>query len=106
MQSLGKKDELLKTIVAIPVIIDYKSKNDSDAVIKYLRDVKGLKEPKLLIGKIKTKTLLEVNGTPVWIAGVQPGSLLVHNAVQLILILQIPIFALFTLPSAVLSSAA
>lgn len=82
VSSLGKKDKPMKTIEAIPVIVDYESKTDPLAVERYLTEERGLKEPKLLVEKIKIKTLMKINGTPVWIAGTQPGSILIHNAVQ------------------------
>ena len=82
VQSLGKKGITIKTIEAIPVIVDYKSKNDPNAVMNYLCKDCCLKEPKIIIDKIKIKTLLEVNGTPVCIAGAEKGRILMHNAVQ------------------------
>lgn len=79
--SKGKKGEVIKTIEAIPVIIEYKARKDKNAVIDYLSG-RGLKEPQLLIEKIKTKALVSVNGFKAWIAGTTGKQIILHNAVQ------------------------
>ena len=82
VESLDKKGRTLKTIEAIPVIVDYDARVHSDAVEKYLTEKVGLKQPKITVKKLKIKSLLEVNGTPVWIAGVTGKQIILHNAVQ------------------------
>ncbi|MCI9518834.1 MAG: type II CRISPR RNA-guided endonuclease Cas9 [Clostridia bacterium] len=82
VQSVYKKGNIVKTIERVPVLIAYRLKNDKNAFINYLTDKVGLKQPQILVEKVKLKTLLEVNKTPVWIAGVTGDSILVHNAVQ------------------------
>ena len=83
VESDGKKGAREKYIKPVPVLIDYKSKADPGIVLRYLTEYEGLKNPKILVGKIKIKTLLEVDGMPVYLAGVSgKRELLLHNAVQ------------------------
>lgn len=81
VSSKDKKGNVIKTIEAIPVLIDYKSRTDADAVYKYLLQ-KGLKEPEVIIPKLKMKTLVSVNGYKVWLAGITGSQILLHNAQQ------------------------
>lgn len=81
VQSTDKK-KVKKTIESIPVIVDYRSKTDPDAVMKYLTDTLKLTDPKILIPKIKIKSLVTVNGTPVYLAGKTGNQIILHNAVQ------------------------
>ena len=82
VESDGKKGAREKYIKPVPVLIDYKSKADPGIVLRYLTEYEGLKNPKILVGKIKIKTLLEVDGMPVYLAGITGSQLLLHNAVQ------------------------
>ena len=81
VQSKDKKGNLMKTIEAIPVLVDYQARQDEQAVIKYLNG-KGLVEPKLLVGKIKIKTLVKIGNFRGWLAGLDAGQILLHNALQ------------------------
>ena len=81
VESKDKKGKLIKTIEAIPVLVDYQSKGDEEKVLAYLSQI-GLREPRLLIPKIKIKSLVSVNGFKVWVAGVTGRQLLLHNAQQ------------------------
>lgn len=82
VRSVDKKGKSIKTIERVPVLTVYKQKTDKDAFINYLTNQVGLKQPQIIVEKVKIKTLIEVNGTPVWIAGVTGNKILVHNAVQ------------------------
>ena len=81
VESKDKKGKLIKTVEAIPVLADYQSKGDREAVLAYLSRM-GLREPKLLLPKIKIKSLVSVNGFKVWLAGVTGNRLIIHNAQQ------------------------
>lgn len=81
VSSIGKKGERIKTIEAIPVLVDYRSKADPDAIIKYLKT--KLNQPEIIIEKIKTKQLVSYNGTLCYLAGVDDPRIFVHNANQL-----------------------
>ena len=82
VRSTDKKGKTMKTIEAIPVLIEARAKSQPDAVMKYLTESVGLTNPEILIKKLLVKTLIEVDGTPVWLAGMTGSQLLVHNAVQ------------------------
>ena len=81
VESKDKKGNAIKTIEAIPVLVDYQARREECAVLKYLQD-KGLVEPKLIVQKIKVKSLLSIEGYKVWIAGVTGNQILIHNAQQ------------------------
>ena len=81
VQSKDKKGNLLKTVEAIPVLIDYQARQDKGVVIKYLQ-AKGLIEPRVIVQKLKMKSLVSIDGYKVWIAGVTGNQILIHNAQQ------------------------
>lgn len=81
VESKDKKGKLIKTVEAIPVLVDYQSKGDREAALAYLSRI-GLKEPKLLLPKIRIKSLVSVNGFKVWLAGTTGVQLILHNAQQ------------------------
>ncbi|MBS1456525.1 MAG: type II CRISPR RNA-guided endonuclease Cas9 [Clostridia bacterium] len=81
VSSTGKKDKKIKTIEAIPVLTSYMAKSDPDAVKKYLATY--LKDPLVLISKVKIKQLVSYNGTLCYIAGVTGNRITAHNANQL-----------------------
>lgn len=82
VKSKDKKGSFIKTIEAIPVLIDYQARNDTSAVIKYLQG-KGLIEPEFIIRKLKVKSLVSIDGYKAWIAGVASGNrIIIHNAQQ------------------------
>ncbi|MDE6398534.1 MAG: type II CRISPR RNA-guided endonuclease Cas9, partial [Clostridiales bacterium] len=82
VQSKGKKGETVKTLERIPVLTDCAEKTSPDAVMRYLTEQAGLVDPQIVSGKIKVKSAVSVNGTPVWLAGVTGVKIVVHNAVQ------------------------
>ncbi len=57
------KNETVKTIEAVPVLVDYQSKNDPERLLKYFRDELQLTNAKILVPKIKTKQLMCYNGS-------------------------------------------
>ena len=80
-QSKDKKGNLIKTIEAIPVLIDYQSRQNKNAISEYLLSC-GLVEPKILVSKLKVQSLLLINGYKVWIAGITGKQIIIHNAQQ------------------------
>ena len=80
--SKDKKGNAVKTIEAIPVLIDYKTKGDRAAVLSYLRETCGLIEPRLLIPRLRMKSLVKINGTPAYLAGITGSRIVLHNAVE------------------------
>ena len=81
VSSIGKKGERIKTIEAIPVLVDYRLKTDPDAIIKYLKT--KLNQPEIIVSKLKIKQLVSYNGTLCSIAGITGTQISVHNANQL-----------------------
>lgn len=68
VQSKDKKGNLIKTIEAIPVLVDYNCHGDEKKLLDYLVS-KGLNTPKLLVKKLKLDALISINGYRAWIAG-------------------------------------
>ena len=81
VQSLDKKGRSIKTIEAVPVLIDYQSKNNPSKLCEYFASY--LNRPTVAVSKIKIKQLIKINGTPCYIAGVTGKSIILHNGVQL-----------------------
>ncbi len=79
--SKDKKGNLIKTIEAVPILIEFKQKNGEITLTDYFVS-NGLVEPKIIVPKLKIKTLISVNGYKVWIAGMTGPSIIVHNAQQ------------------------
>ncbi len=81
VKSKDKKGNVIKTIEAIPVMVDYAVKNNQKAIIEYLHGI-GLNEPEIVVPKIKIKALVSTNGYKVWLAGMTGNRILIHNAQQ------------------------
>lgn len=81
VRSKDKKGNLIKTIEAIPILIDYRAREDKNAIQNYLQSI-GLVAPRILVEKIKVKAFVLINGYKAWLAGVTGSQILVHNALQ------------------------
>lgn len=77
------KKGIVKTIEAVPVLVDYQSKNDPERLIKYFRDEQKLENAKILVQKVKIKQLVRYNGSYVYLAGITDNQVLLHNATEL-----------------------
>lgn len=82
VESLDKKDNVIRTIEAMSVYYDALTKLGKCTVESYLTDIIGLKSPRVVFPKIKTKSLLEWNGTLVYITGATGNRILLSNANQ------------------------
>lgn len=82
IQSKDKKGNQIKTIEAIPVLVAETEKTQKGAFMRYLTDVRGLKEPKIILDKLKIKSLLKYNGSYLWIAGKSDNRIIYNNAMQ------------------------
>lgn len=80
VRSKNKKDEVIKTIEAVPVMISNKSVYDTGVVIDYFRGY--LKEPEILVKKIKVQQLVKVNGVPLYITGITGNQVSFNMGVQ------------------------
>ena len=81
VQSIGKKGRTIKTIEAVPVMVDYQSKNNPARLQDYFASY--LNSPVVLLPKLKVKQLIMFNGTPCYTAGVTGNQIIIHNAVEL-----------------------
>lgn len=81
VSSLDKKGKRVKSIEAIPVLTAYRLKNGQITLEDYFGSY--LREPEIIIPKLKSKQLITYNGTPAYIAGVTGPTILLHNAVEL-----------------------
>lgn len=81
--SQDKKGKLKKTIEAIPVLVDALEKPHAGSIMRYLTEKLGLIEPKIVVPKLKIKSLLKINGSYFWIAGKDTDKQFTyHNAMQ------------------------
>ncbi len=80
--SKDKKGNTIKTIDAIPVLVDHMADGDEAAVLSYLSGTCGRIGPKLLVPRLRVKSLVKVNGMPVYLAGITGERIVIHNAVE------------------------
>lgn len=69
VESTDKKGKQIRSIVYIPLYLKTKIENDEEWTLEYLKKDRGLINPKILIKKIKTDTLFEVDGFKMWLSG-------------------------------------
>lgn len=82
VESDGKKGRV-KTIEAVPVLVDYQSRRDENRTLRYFEETLGLKNVRIIVPKLKVKQLVRYNGSLLYLAGVTGKQVAVHNAVQL-----------------------
>ena len=82
VNSKDKKGNKIKTIESIPVLLDYTISKNPEKLKDFLINKRGLIEPEIILPKLKLKSLIKVNGTPAYIAGVTGPQILLHNAVE------------------------
>lgn len=81
IESINRNGKLIKTFECVPVIVQYKMENNPNALNEYLSSY--LNSPKVLVNKIRNKSLIIYNGTPVYLAGKNNDTIIkVHKAVQ------------------------
>lgn len=83
VESLDKKNKLIRTLESIPVYLTKNLKND--LLLKYFSENCDLKKPRILLNNIKIDSLIEVNGFRSWISGRSNNSILIKNAHQLLI---------------------
>ena len=77
-----KKDKTLLSLECVTVLADKNFRTAEDK-LKYCEKELGLKEPEILIEKIKLNTLFKINGSYAWIRGRTNDRLVLCNANQL-----------------------
>ncbi|WP_461811199.1 type II CRISPR RNA-guided endonuclease Cas9 [Faecalimonas sp.] len=85
VKSKDKKDNEIRTIEFIPLYMKNVIEQSDEAALEYLRTERNLKDPEILINKIKTDTLFKVEGFKMWLSGRTGKQLIFKGANQLIL---------------------
>lgn len=81
----GEKGERVKNIMGVPIYVANQLDHNPSAFEDYCRDVKGMRDVKILVPKIKKNTLMVVNGFPMRIRSENENQLMFKGAMQLIL---------------------
>lgn len=84
VKSKDKKGKALLSIECVTVLANKKFRTLEDK-LKYCETELNLKEPEILIGKIKLNTLFRINGSYAWLSGRTGAQLIFCNANQLLL---------------------
>lgn len=78
----SKKGERIKTLEAIPILIDVRTKGNEELFMRYLRETKGLVDPVVKVRRVKIQSLLSINGYRARLAGLTGVQCVLHNAEQ------------------------
>ena len=85
VKSKDKKGKEIRTLEYVPLYLKHQMESNEESAIAYLRNEKGLIEPCILIKKVKTDTLFNVDGFHMWLSGRTGNQLIFKGANQLIL---------------------
>ena len=85
VKSKDKKGKEIKTLEYIPLYLKNQIESNESTALEYLRKEKGMTEPQILIRKIKTDTLFNVDGFHMWLSGRTGKQLIFKGANQLVL---------------------
>ena len=85
VKSKDKKGKEMRSLEYVPLYLKDQIENSEEFVLEYLKKEKGLKEPQILINKIKTDTLFNVDGFHMWLSGRSGVQLIFKGANQLVL---------------------
>lgn len=85
VSSKDKKGKEQRTIEFVPIYLKDRVEKDMESARNYLMEERGLREPKILIKKIKIDTLFKVDGFYMWLSGRTSNQLIFKGANQLIL---------------------
>lgn len=85
VESEGKKGKKIRTIEYVPIRLKSKVEQSEKEMYDYLKEQRGLKNPKVLLNKIKIDTLFQVDGFRMWISGRTENRLIFKGANQLLL---------------------
>lgn len=83
--SQDKKGNEQRTIEFVPLYLASQIESSEEAALQYLQQDRGLKNPRILLPKIKIDTLFKVDGFYMWLSGRTGNRLIVKNANQLLL---------------------
>lgn len=85
VKSKDKKDNEMRTIEFVPLYMKDLIEQSEEATLEYLRKERNLRDPEILVKKIKTDTLFKVDGFKMWLSGRTGNRLIFKGANQLIL---------------------
>lgn len=84
VESIDKKGNSIRTIEYVPLYLKEKMESENDFTLSVLQE-RGLKNPKIILSKIKIDTLFKVDGFYMWLSGRTGNQLIFKGANQLIL---------------------
>ncbi len=85
VETIDKKGKLEKMIEAVPIIIEYKYRNDpnkQEKIMEYLEKQSGEKINKVLVPVLKYKSTLKINGAPYTLTGKTGNGLIIWKQAQ------------------------
>lgn len=85
VESEDKKGNKIRTIEFVPLYLQKKIEKGEYEAVRYLVEERELKNPRILLNKIKIDTLFNVDGFYMWLSGRTGNRLLFKGANQLIL---------------------
>lgn len=85
VESDGKNGKRIRSIEYVPLYLKNKIEKSDISKIEYLQSERSLKNPKIIINKIKIDTLFKVDGFYMYLSGRSENSLIFKGANQLVL---------------------
>ena len=85
VKSKNKKGEEQRTIEYVPIYLKHYIEESKENALDYLKNERKLKEPEILLAKIKMDTLFRVNGFYMWLSGRTGKQLIFKGANELLL---------------------
>ena len=85
IESLDKKGNKIRTFEYIPLYLKKKIEGNDEFTLEYLEKDRGLVQPRICLKKIKTDTLIGVDGFKMWLSGRTSNQLIFKGANQLLL---------------------
>ena len=85
VKSKDKKGREIRSLEFVPLYLKSRIEQNEEVAIEYLEKNRELKEPKILLRKIRTDTLFDVDGFKMWLSGRTGSQLIFKCANQLIL---------------------
>ncbi len=85
LESEDKKGRKIRTIEYVPLHLHTQIEKNEAAALQYFAETRNLKAPRILLSRIKTDTLFQVDGFRMWLTGRTGNQLLFRGAEQLLL---------------------
>lgn len=85
VESKDKKGNLIRTVEFVPLRLKDQLESSETAMRTYMTEEHGLKEPEILLSKIRIDTLFCIDGFYMWLSGRTGKQLVFKNANQLML---------------------